>query len=91
MAGFATRGLYERARKDLVFTSISRAIGDRRSKIEKHVFISVRRNLPKNSSTVLSEPKSGPPQSKIPGSVLVHQLTSTTLNDLMNAPGIYSV
>ena len=46
---------------------ISRANGERRSQIEKHVVVSVRSNLPLKISTVLSEPKVGPPQSKIPG------------------------
>ena len=39
--------------------------------IEKHVVVSVSSNLPEKSSTVLSEPKFGPPQSKIPGSAPV--------------------
>ena len=42
-------------------SSISRANGDRRSEIEKHVVVSVRSDLPQKSSTVLSEPKFGPP------------------------------
>ena len=40
--------------------SISRANGERRSQIEKHVVVSVRSNLPLKSSTVLS----GPPNQK---------------------------
>ena len=51
----------------LKLPSISRANGERRSPIEKHVVVSVRSNLPQKSSTVLSEPKFGSPQSKIPG------------------------
>ena len=51
----------------LKLPSISRANGERRSQIEKHVVVSVRSNLPLKISTVLSEPKFGPPQSKIPG------------------------
>ena len=45
-------------------SSISRTNGDRRSQIEKHVVVSVRSNLPQKSSTVLSEPKFGPPNKK---------------------------
>ena len=48
-------------------SSISRANGDQRSQIEKHVAVSVKSDLPQKSSTVLSEPKSGPP-AIIPGS-----------------------
>ena len=51
-------------RRLVMESSISRAIGGLRSAIEKHVVISVRSNLLKNSSTVLSEPKSGPPNPK---------------------------
>ena len=51
-----------------LFPFCSRANGDRRSQVEKHVVFSVRSNLPYKSSTVLSEPKFGPLQSKIPGS-----------------------
>ena len=42
-------------------SSISRADGDQRSQIKKHVVVSVRSNLPQKSLTVLSEPKFGPP------------------------------
>ena len=42
-------------------SSIFRVNGDRRSEIEKHVVVSVRSDLPQKSSTVLSEPKIGPP------------------------------
>ena len=45
----------------LKLPSISRANGERRSQIEKHVVVSVRSNLPLKISTVLSEPKVGPP------------------------------
>ena len=45
------------------------ATGVHRSK--KHVVASVRSNLPQKSSTVLSEPKFEPSQSKIPGSAPV--------------------
>ena len=45
----------------LLESIISRAHGDRRSQIEKHVVFSVRSNLPSKCSTVLSEPKFGPP------------------------------
>ena len=58
--------------------SISRANGERRSQIEKHVVVSVRSNLPQKSSTVLSEPKFGPPQSNVPGSTPEQGVTSQT-------------
>ena len=38
--------------------------GDRRSQIEKHVDVSVRSDLPRKGSTVLSEPKFGSPNKK---------------------------
>ena len=41
--------------------SIFRSSEDQHSQIEKHMVICVRRNLPQKSSTVLSEPKFGPP------------------------------
>ena len=44
--------------------SISRANGDWCPQIEKHMATSVRGNLPQKSSTVLSEPKYRPPNSK---------------------------
>ena len=53
-------------------SSISRAHGDRRSQIEKHVVFSVRSNLPSKCSAVLSEPKSGPPPSPQIKNDLVH-------------------
>ena len=53
-------------------SSISRAHGDRRSQIEKHVVFSVRSNLPSKCSAVLSEPKFGPPPSPQIKNDLVH-------------------
>ena len=46
-------------------SNTSRANGDRPSQIERHVVVSVRsNNLPQKCSTVLTEPKFGPPQQK---------------------------
>ena len=47
-------------------SSISRANGNQRSQIEKHVTVSVKCDLPQKSSTVLSEPKFGPPPPPTP-------------------------
>ena len=46
--------------------------------ISQNVVVSVRSNLPQKSSTVLSEPKFGPPQSNVPGSTPEQGVTSQT-------------
>ena len=46
--------------------------------ISQNVVVSVRSNLPQKSSTVLSEPKFGPPQSNVPESTAEQGVTSQT-------------
>ena len=52
----------------------------RRSQIEKLVVVSVRSNLPQKSSTLLSEPEFGLPQSTFPGLIHRWQLIICKLN-----------
>ena len=77
--------MYEGNKTFLAFLLRARGLNNqwriqRRSQIEKLVVVSVRSNLPQKSSTLLSEPKFGLPQSIFPGLVRRWQLIIWRLN-----------